>query len=229
MSETALTLIQDALFAIGVLAEGETASDATAQHAFRHLKYMLRHWSAKNIRLYYTKQDTIVLTGANSYTIGSGGDCDTVRPTSIRGGYVRDSNSLDHPIKIVDEDKYRRLSMKNLIQTPEIVWYSPEYPLGKIWIWPVGTGTLYLDSLKPLTDPATLTTSISFPPEYDEAIIYGLAVRLSSSYGKAVSEDIAVLALDGLRDIESKNFNEQMVAARPEIIDIAGKWLIDVG
>jgi len=229
MSETALTLIQDALMKIGVLAEGETCSDAMAQSALRTLKYMLRHWSAKNIRLYYTKQDTVVLTGASSYTIGSGGDCDTVRPSSIRGGFVRGSSGLDHPIKIVDEDKYRKLSIKDLSLTPEYIWYNPEYPLGKIYIWPIGTGTLYLDSLKPLTDPATLTTSVSFPPEYDEAIIYGLAVRLSPNYGKAVSDDIATLALDGLRDIESKNFNEQMVTARLEIIDIAEKWSIDVG
>ncbi|RPI55300.1 MAG: hypothetical protein EHM49_02110 [Deltaproteobacteria bacterium] len=229
MSETALTLIQDALFEIGVLAEGETATNAMAQHGLRRLRYMLRRWSAQNIRLYYTEQDTLVLTGVSSYTIGSGGDCDTVRPSSIRGGFVRGSGGLDQPIKIVDEDKYRKLSIKDLSSTPEFIWYNPEYPLGKIYIWPIGTGTLYLDSLKPLTDPATLTTSMSFPPEYDEAFVCGLAVRLAPNYGKSPSEETKILAIEGLRAIESKNFNEQMVAARPEIIDIAGKWLIDVG
>ena len=230
MSENALTLIQDALFEIGVLAEGETATDAMAQHALRRLKYMLRHWSSKNIRLYYAKEDTLVLTGATSYTVGVGAVFNVIRPTSIRGAFVKSSTTgVDDPIKIITEDEYRRISMKSLGGTPELLWYDPDYPFGIIYLWPVGTGTLHIDSLKPLTDPATLTTSVSFPPEYDEAIVCGLAVRLAPNYGKAASAETVAMALDGLRDIEVKNFAEQVNAVRPEVISLNSKYNIDAG
>lgn len=229
MSETALTLIKSALRVIGVIAPGETPTDDEVQDSLQSLKFMFRHWSAKNIRIYYTKQDTLALSGAQSYTIGSGGDCDTVRPASIRGAFVRDSNSFDHPLRIIDEDKYRSLRLKNISGTVEYIWYSPEYPLAKIYVFPTGGSTIYIDSLKPLSEPATITTDVAFPPEYDEAIKYGLAVRMAGEFGKTLSPDIVDLAQTGMDDIERRNFAEQINMARPEIIRMSGRYNIDEG
>lgn len=206
MSETALTLITDALLEIGVLAEDETPDDGMKNHALRRLKYMLRQWSANNIRLYYTKQDTLTLTGATSYTIGSGGDCNTVRPTSIRGAYIDN----DSEVFIISESKYRSFRTKDITGAASYLWYSPEYPLGKIYLFPTGGTTLYLDSLKPLSEPSAITDDISFPPEYDQAIVCGLAIRLAPTYGKVSSEETRQLALESLRILEVKNFSEQL-------------------
>jgi hypothetical protein len=217
MSETAQTLIKGALRAIGVVATGETPSAAEMQDGLEALQLMLRGWSAHNIRLYYTKQESLALSGAESYTIGSGGSLDTVRPSSIRGAWTSDG-----PVQIVDEGWYRKVRASSLSGGPVgYLWYSPEYPLGKLYPWPMATATLYVDSLKPLTDPATITTDVSFPPEYDEAIKWNLAVRLAPEYGKEIGATIASLALSSLMGLQSRNFAEQVVSVSPELIRLA--------
>ena len=221
MSETAETLIKAAMRAIGALASGETPTTDEYADALESMKFMFRHWSSKNIRLYYTKQDTLTITGASSYTIGSGGDCDTVRPVSIRGGYYGDAGGVSYPIMMIDEAKYRAINYKSLTGPSYYAWYNPEFPLGKLYPWPLASGTLYLDSLKPLSDPAAITSDVEFPPEYDEAIKWNLALRLCPEFGKEPTIMMNSFALSALADIESRNFASQINAAAPEILRVA--------
>jgi hypothetical protein len=230
MSETAQTLIKGAMRVIGAIASGESPTADELADGLEAMKMMFRHWSAKNIRIPYLTSENFPLTGAQSYTIGSGGNFNTVRPAAIRGGYVRDSNGFDSPLTIIDEDRYRGISLKGLVSQGAYLWYSPAYPLGKVYLWPVGGSTLYIDTLKPLSDPATIADTISFPPEYDEAIKFQLALRLAPEYGKEPSPLVIAIARSGLNDLETRNFASQFVAVRPEIIKVAGgRYNIDEG
>ena len=221
MSETAETLIKSALRTIGAIASGETPTTDEYADGLEAMKFMFRHWSSRNIKLYFTTQDVIPLTGASSYTIGTGGACNSARPSSIRGAYIGVSGGTSYPVTIIDEDKFRSISLKTLPGPAAYLWYNPEYPLGKIWLWPVGSGTLYVDSLKPLTEPSSITSSISFPPEYDEAIKYNLALRLCPEFGKEPSQMVTAFAIAALASIETKNFASQINVASPEILRIA--------
>lgn len=218
MSETAQTLIKAALRAIGAIATGETPSADEMADGLESLKFMLRHWADKDIMIPYQSQDSATMTGAQSYTIGSGGDFNTARPVSILGGYVRDLSGYDHPVKTIDADRYRSLRLKNMGGTCEYLWYSPEYPLGKIYVYPTGGSTLYIDSLKPLTEPSMLTSNIEFPPGYDEAIKWNLAVRMAPEYGKDASETVLALATSAYEYIEARNFAGQVSAVSLKII-----------
>lgn len=229
MSETAQTLVRAALRVIGVTAQGETPEAADEQDGLQALKFMLRHWSDKNIRLYRMTQDTVALSSATSYSIGSGGAVNTVRPSAIKGGYVKDSNGFDFPITIIDEAKYRRISVKSLAGTAEYLWYNPVFPLGLLYFWPIGGGTAYIDSLKPLGEPANITANVEFPPGYDEAIKWNLALRLAPEYGKEPSALIFSMAMSALNDIETRNFSEQINAAELEIIRYLRRFNIDEG
>jgi len=227
MSETAQTLILHALRAIGAIASGETPTTQEYDDALKNLKMMLRHWSANDLRIYYIRFDSLAMTGATSYSIGVGGDIDNGdAPTAIRGAYYS-SGGIDYPLKIVDEAQYRRISQKSTSTTPEMLWYNPGYPLSYIYVFPVATGTLILHSLTPLVEPSTINSTIYFPPEYDEAIIYGLAVRLAAEYGRDPSPLVIALAKSSLETLETKNFAAQISAIRPEIIKIAGRYNID--
>lgn len=229
MSETAQTLIESAFRTVGVLAVGETLPANDAAIGLQNMKFMFRHWSAKNIRLYCTTQDTLTLTSSASYTWGTGGNITTARPSSIRGAYVKDSNGFDNILKIVEEKFYREIAIKTLTGTALYLWYSPEYPLAKIYLYPLSSGTLYIDSLKALSDPSALSSSVSFPPEYDEAIKYGLAIRLGAEYGRPIAPEVVALAKASMEDLEIKNFAEQINAVRPEIISIANRYNINEG
>ena len=218
MSETALTLINSAMRTVGVLAVGETLSADHAAIGLENMKFMFRHWSAKNIRLYFTTQESFAVTGASPYTWGTGGTFNSARPTSIRGAYIQDS----YEFSIVDEKTFRINSGSG-----HFLWYSPEYPLAKVHLNPDISGTIYINSLKPLTDPSALTSTVAFPPEYDEAIKYGLAVRLAAEYGRPITPEVAGLAQASMNDLEIKNFAEKINAARLDLISIANRYNIN--
>jgi hypothetical protein len=229
MSETAQTLIKAALRSIGVIAPGETPTDDEIQDGLEALKFMFRHWSANDIRIYSVTVENFPLTGATSYTIGSSGTFNTVRPASIRGAYVRDAYNFDNPLKIIDEAKYRELHLKTIVATAGYLWYNPTYPLGTIYLYPLDGSTIYLHSLKPLSDPSAITTDVAFPPEYDEAIKFNLAVRLAPEYGKEPLQMCMALAASAMKDIETRNFASQINAVKPEVIKIARRYSIDEG
>ena len=210
MSETAQTLIKSALRSIGAIATGETPTADEMADGLEALKFMLRHWSNSNIRLYFISQDTLALTGAVSYTIGTGGDFNTTRPETIKGGSMGDASGVSTSITMIDETRYRDISLKAMGGTAYYLWYNPEYPLGKLYFWPRGTGTAYLDSLKPLSEPSLITSTIQFPPAYDEAIKWNLALRLAPEYGRDPSPLVVAFARSSLGQIENKNFDAQM-------------------
>ena len=209
MSETAQTLVEAGLRKIGAIATGETPTTDELADGLEALKLMLRHWSAKNIRLHFWTIESFAPTGAESYTIGPTGDwVTTYRPVTIRRIYTKD-----------DVGNESEVNFK----------YDPLLTNGVIYISKYVTDTVYVESLKQLLEPATIGASILLPDEYQEAIVYGLAVRLAPEYGKAVSKDIAALALGSLNDLETRNFTEQINTVRPEILRVTQRYDIDGG
>lgn len=221
-------IIKDALFDIGANAVGETPDDDTMQHALRVMRKMLNEWSAEGLMVYYTTTENFSLTGATSYTIGSGGTFNTARPSKITGAYTRASN-IDTPLDIIDEAKWREISLKSIVAPAAWLWYSPEHPLGIIYLYPLSSDTLYLHSMKPLTDYTALTTTIQLPPGYESAIQYGLAVRLSPSYGKQPSILLAGLAEGAKANIKSLNASLKIPTVKPEILRLTRRYRINEG
>lgn len=206
MSETAQTLIKAALRAINAIASGETPTAAEMADGLEALKIMLRSWSSENIMVYSISQDTLTMTGASSYTIGSGGDASTTWPVEIKGAVV----DTIYDLRIIGEARYRSLKRGELGSTAQYLYYNPAYPLGVLYPYPVGGSSMVIDSLKALTDPATLTTSVSFPTSYDAAIKWNLALELAPEFGREPSPFIAQRAYLAKRTIESKNAANQI-------------------
>ena len=211
MSETAQTLIKAALRAINAIASGETPTADEMADGLESLKFMLRSWSSENIMVSAISSDTLAMTGASSYTIGSGGDCDTTWPEEIVGAVVDE----DYNLKIIGEAKYRSLS-RGSSSIPAYLYYNPVYPLGVIYLHGTGGSSMVIDSLKALTDPATLTTSVAFQPSYDAPIKWNLMLELAPEYGKQPSQLVLKHAHDTKKRIQSKN-----AAARMNEIDIS--------
>ena len=190
------------------------------------MKFMLRTWSSHDLALYYTEDETLTTTGATSYTIGSGGTVDTVRPISLRGAWTDDG-----VVKLIDEDMYRQVRMAGISGGPtEYIWYNPAYPLGILYPWPLCSDTVYLDCLKPLTDPTGITSSVAFPPEYDDAIKWNLAVRLCPEYGKEPPAAVVKLAGATLSAVENRNFAAHVNSVRTELLKLSfARYNIDRG
>ena len=148
------------------------------------------------------------MTGASSYTIGSGGDLNTAWPVEIKGAVV----DTDYNCKIIGEARYRALNMSSGGGSANNLWYNPVYPLGVLYPWPTGGSSMVIDSLKALLEPVTITTEIEFPPSYDAAIRWNLIIWLSIEFGKAISPLTLKLAEDSKDVIKSKNMANQINA-----------------
>lgn len=200
MSETAQTLIKQALRKINAIATGETPTAAEMADGLESLQIMLRSWSSERIMLYTAATDTLAMTGAASYTIGSGGDVNTEWPEHILGAVV----DTDYDLRLIGEARYRSLA-RDSRSIPGFLWYNPAYPLGKLYPWGTGGSSMVIDSLKALADPSTLTTSVAFPTSYDAAILWNLAIELAPEYGKEPSGVVIMRARETKKALE--NFN----------------------
>lgn len=214
MSYTALTLIKSAMRTVGKLGAAETPKNEDAQDALESMRFMLESWSANNLRIYYVTKEDLTFSSSPS-TIGSGATLDTARPQVVLEAFLDDTQ-----LNIIDYAKYLRLSLQDTGGLPGYLYYAPEFPNGKIYIWPDGSGTLHLMSLKPLTDYSALTSTVYFPPEYNEAIKWNLALRLCLEYGRQPSPLLLSMAETSLRTLESKNFNSKIPIVKPEIMKL---------
>jgi len=227
---TALQLIDAALRNLKVLYTGQSSSTDQRSEALQTLQMMLRNWSAERLMVHYIiEQENFTLTsGTAKYTIGSGGTFDTERPVRILGGSIRTSG-LDSPLKIIDRNRYSRIANKSLAETPSWLWYNPVYPLGEIYLYPVGGGDIYLDSQKRLTEPSLVTSSIAFAPEYDEAIEYNLTRRLAPKFNRELTNNVIDMARITKDEIMILNASLQVEEADMEILQINRRWSINEG
>ena len=117
------------------------------------------------------------------------------------------------------QQEYNRIGLKDDDNnaTPTHLFYKPEYPLGKVILYPPPLSglTLYLYSAKPFTAFVELNESVSFPPGYQEAIEFNLAVRIAPDFGKSVPQDVLAFANNFKSAIKSRTR-----ARRPLIAEI---------
>lgn len=231
---TPRTLIKVALRSIGAIATAETPKHAEEQDAFDAMKRMLELWSTKQILIYASAEDNFSLVGGtSSYTMGSGGTASSVRAKKILNAFVRDSSNYDHPVEIIAENQYNAIPSKTTRSRPKQLFYDPTYALGTINLYPTPNAaeTMYIESLKLLTSLTTVTTILSLPGEYEEAIIYNLAIRIAPEHGLPIPIEVAALANSSLNAITVLNASNQIspVALDPGVTGGGKLYNINIG
>lgn len=180
----------------------------TAQYnrAIQALNFMLTAWQADGLQLWARKTTSFALTtGTINYEIGSGATINVNRPLKIYNAWRHEStNDTDTPIQIVSEKEYNEYNNKEQTGTPISLYYNPRYESnsvqegatakGLISIYqPVdATGaslySIFINYQRPFNDFTATTDTLDFPQEWNEAIKYGLAVRLAPIYGVPMME-----------------------------------------
>ena len=210
---TTKQLIDGALRTIGVLASGEQAKPSEAQDALQYAKQMLDSWSNEGLLVPALTHESFTLSSKRTYTIGPGGDFDTVRPTTIENVRIRDAGNLETPVSIASLNLWANISLKDtVVNTPDYVYYEPEYPLGRLEFSCIPTAgyTLKLVTTKPITELPALTESVQFPPGYEKAIRLGLAIELAPEYGVDVSQAVAAGYRQALMVLKRTNSKTRM-------------------
>ena len=86
---TPRSIISLALKLSGALGVGQTALAEDTNDAFALLNMMIGQWAQKRWLVYHLIDVALPMTGAQSYSIGPGGDLDTTRPDRIESAFMR--------------------------------------------------------------------------------------------------------------------------------------------
>lgn len=216
---TVADILDLALKDAGVIGAGQTASAEDTNDAFSTLKQMVAQWQIDGLMVYATAQVSFSLTGAQSYTVGSGGAINTTRPKEIIAAFWRDG-STDTPLEVLTAtEDYQRIGDKSSTGSPECVFYSPSNPLGTLYVHPVGSsGALHLTVLQPLTTYASIADDLALPGEYELAARFCLAELLCTTFGTPLRPDVAAQARKGRKLVKRNNVRIPSLQMPPQLV-----------
>lgn len=138
-------------------------------------------------------RETLALTGAASYTIGSGGLFNVDRPVRVLGGSIAAGSSVTKGLRLVTAEEWAAYPAKGAGGNfAEVLFYDGAYPTGTVWLAPKPAtgGTLELFNYIALASFATLATVIDLPPGYERALRLCLAVELAPEFGRALDPTV---------------------------------------
>lgn len=200
----------------GVVGTGQIPLAQDINDMFTRLNMMLAQWQRKRWLIWHLIDVAIPSTGAQSYSIGPGGDVEMlVRPDRIESAFFRQiinatpPNQIDYYLEILESrEDYNKIALKQLSSFGMYVFYDSGFPLGHIYCWPIPQANIYEIhvSLKELLNAFTsLTQTIILPPEYEAAIVYCLMQRARIAYRLPQDKGIDGLARDALNTLRKAN------------------------
>lgn len=203
--------INRALRLLGVLAEGETPSAAMSDDALIAMNQMIDSWNTERLSVYAT-QDQVFNWPVSEITrtLGPTGDFVGNRPILIDDStYFRDpGTNVSFGIKLINQQQYSGIAVKTVTSTyPQVMWVNMEYPNISMTIYPKPTRLLewHIVSVQELTQPATLATTLSFPPGYLRAFTYNLAMEIAPEFGVEPSDQVKRIAMTSKRNLKRIN------------------------
>lgn len=212
---TAGDILTLALFDAGIVATGQVPNAQDSNNALTRLNYMLAEWEHQRWLVWHLLDLSIVSTGAQSYSVGPGGDIDIVRaPDRLEAAFFRQlvqsqPNQIDYPLDILQSrEDYNLIALKNLRSFPMTVFYDSSFPLGRVYPWPIMQPNIYelhLSVKEVLSQIPLLNTVLTFPAEYYNAILYNMAVRLRQAYDLPEQPSAIALAKKSLNVIRGAN------------------------
>lgn len=217
MSTTARKIITKAMLKVGILVKNEVPDPDEANDALEDLNAMIDSWSNDSLAIYARTWETFTLTGGQlKYTIGTGGDLNTIRPSQIIDSYLRIS-TIDYPISIVDDGVYNSISFKSLTGIPEFLNFDNAYPLANIRLYPVPSSNyqLFLLTEKPITEFTTLDTVMVLPAGWERALIYNLAMEIAPEYNQEIPAAVVDIAKKSLGNVRTSTARVHKMDAYP--------------
>lgn len=226
---TVQDIVTGALSKTGILRKGESPDATDSADALTLLNDILGSWSNESLLLYATVQETLSLSPASSYSIGSGQTLNTERPMWIKAATISSGN-LDYELNIIPEDDFQTQIVQKSISSniPQYMTYDNGFPSGTIKLWPQlsTSATITLQSEKQITAFSALTTTFSMPPGWAHALKSNLAVALLPVYSIPPIQSVINEAMTS-----KGNLKKQTIKAHPLTYsgDIAQRYSILTG
>jgi hypothetical protein len=229
MELTRAMLCTRALRRVGALGAGETADSDDLATAREHIDEMLNTWQTQKLVVLVTEQVSIpLITLRPFYTIGDGGDFDRQRPEWVeRMSYVLNASTsqpLEKPLSVIDLGQWQGIPVKSTQSTlPQVVYYEPSFPLGKLYTWPLYIGSdTELKGYFPTTFDGFVSDSgvHDFAPAYVQAMVWGLTALLLTNFPRSDKESdrIEKRAAKTLGDLKRVNIRPQQISVDPALV-----------
>ena len=205
----------------GAVGVGQTPLAEDINDAWARLQWMLMQWERKRWLVYHLVDLVKLSNGAQSYSVGPGGDFDS-GPNSMRPGrlsyfFTRQlqgaQNSVDYYLDILNsQEDYARITLKGLIAGPgEVAYLDTTWPQARIYVWPIPQPFIYeLHAgvyMQLQIQFATPATVFDIPFEYYNCMMMNLAVRLRPKYrlGTYPGDPLPGMAKDSLAVLRAGN------------------------
>ena len=185
--------VNAALRKLAALSGGSSPETFETTNAVEALNAMIAGFQVDGLPIW--KVGTLSFTtqaGKPLYTIAqSGGDITAVPPLKIIEAWRNTTAQSNVPMNIYTMYDYNRLPQTAASGTPVNLAYQPESKLGYLAVWPAPQDTSFTIVCRthvPFEDMLSTSDEVDFPRYWYEAIIYGLASRLSREYGLSVND-----------------------------------------
>ena len=235
MATTAGDQINRALRLLGVLAEGETPSAATSQDGLTALNQMIDSWNTERLSVFST-QDQIFTwpAGQITRTLGPSGDFIGNRPVLFDDAtYYRDAGTnVSFGIKFINQQQYDGIAVKTVTSTyPQVIFVNMTYPDATMTVYPKPTRDLewHFISVEELSNPATLTTALAFPPGYLRAFVYNLAMEIAPEFGVEPSPQVTRIAMTSKRNLKRINNPDDIMSMPYSLIATRQRFNVYAG
>jgi hypothetical protein len=220
---------------LGVLAEGETPSAETANDALFALRQMIDSWDTERLSVFSTQDQVFSWpSGERTRTLGPTGDFVGLRPVLLDDAtYFRDpQTNVSYGIKFINQQQYDGIAVKTVTSTyPQVIFTNMTYPDIEMVIYPVPLRLLewHFISVQKLTEPALLSTEMSFPPGYLRAFRYNLACELAPEFGIEPSPTVSRIAMYSKRNLKRINNPDDIMALPYSIVGTRQRFNIYAG
>lgn len=219
----ALDIIKAALQEIGVLAAGEIPSSDDQAWVLQKLQRLIDRYNARQTMVYNVNFTLFTLnppaTPETPTTIGPGGDFDVnQRPVFIPniGLILEGTPGVELPLNRRDDDWWANNRIKGLTSTlPTDYYYSPAWPLGQLFFWPVPTTShqVRVESRQVLGEITAYDANFSMPPAYWDLIVYELAISLAPSFERSASPELLALWKASIKAAQVNNISSPRLAS----------------
>ena len=195
-----------------VVGVGQVASAEDMNDSFNLLNMLLAQLQRRRYFVYQLITTGLVATGAQSYTVGPGGNFNIPRPAKLESAFFRQQfngiQPVDYPLEILrSTEDYNRISLKSLNAFPRYAFYDMAYPIGNLFVWPLPSNQyeIFITTMLQLQQFHTINDTLALPPEYSAALMWNLTLELYPFYGLPVNPVVSAKAEASLRIIEESN------------------------
>ena len=215
MAVTVKTVCQDALRELGVLDAVEPGTAADIEAAFHRFNRLIDQWAAERLLIFTVTRTTWSFVASQaSYTVGSGGDIDIVRPEYVNQVHYEDT-SATIPVEIemnpLTEDAWSLVPQHTLTSSLPTSWYYNSNfasGLATLYFWPIPTnstlrGVMYHWTAVP--EFTALSDTVALPPGYRRMMETNLALECAPIFGVQPSPVLMKNAVDSLAVVKRKN------------------------